>query len=121
MPSRADSIPGVAPGSAELPQRSEATLMTTVSAPLGQWVTLAATGADDGDANVVASGQAAARRVLQLRVSLQPWPACERGCRSAAVRRGRECAQGRGHSTHIRSGCFMRPACCSAASPQPQK
>ena len=26
-----------------------------------------------------------------------------------------------GHSTHSRSGCFMRPACASAASPQPQK
>ena len=26
-----------------------------------------------------------------------------------------------GHSTHMRSGCFMRPACCSARSPQPQK
>lgn len=27
----------------------------------------------------------------------------------------------RGQSTHIRSGCFMRPACASACSPQPQK
>ena len=72
MPSRAALDSRVAPGSAELPQRSEATVVTTVSAPLGQWVTLAATGTDDGDANVVASGQAAARRVLQLRVSLQP-------------------------------------------------
>ncbi len=64
--------PHVAPGSAELAQRSDASVMTTVSAVLGQWVTLAATGADDGDMSVVASGQAAARRVLQLRVSLLP-------------------------------------------------
>ena len=27
----------------------------------------------------------------------------------------------RGHSTHIRSGCFVRPACASALAPQPQK
>ena len=26
-----------------------------------------------------------------------------------------------GTSTHMRSNCFMRPACCSAVSPQPQK
>jgi hypothetical protein len=64
--------PHVAPGSAELPQRTEAAVITTVSAPLGQWVTLAATGADDSDMNVVASGQAAARHALQLRVSLLP-------------------------------------------------
>ena len=32
------------------------------------------------------------------------------------------CARyGRGHSTHKRSGCFMRPACASASAPQPQK
>lgn len=64
--------PAVAPGSAELPQRSESAVATTVRAPFGQWVTIAATGADDGDMNTVASGQAAARRVLQLRVSLAP-------------------------------------------------
>ena len=29
--------------------------------------------------------------------------------------------QDRGHSTHMRRGCFIRPACCSAWSPQPQK
>ena len=68
--SRLDSQ--VAPGSAELPQRAEAALVTTVSVPIGQWVTLAATGVDDGDMSVVASGQAATRRVLQLRVSLLP-------------------------------------------------
>jgi drug/metabolite transporter (DMT)-like permease len=28
---------------------------------------------------------------------------------------------GFGHKTHILSGCFMRPACASARSPQPQK
>jgi hypothetical protein len=66
--------PSVAPGSAELPQRIGAQLVTTVSAPLGQWVTLAATGAGDDDMTVVSSGQAkpSARRVLQLRVSLAP-------------------------------------------------
>ena len=63
--------PPVAPGSAELPQRSDARIMTTVNVPLGQWVTLAATGPDGADMNVIASGQAAARRVLQLRVSLE--------------------------------------------------
>jgi hypothetical protein len=64
--------PHVAPGSAELPQRTGSRIETTLDAPLGQWVTLAATGADSGAAGSVASGEAAARRVLQLRVSLQP-------------------------------------------------
>jgi len=66
--------PHVAPGSAELPQRTDAAVVTTVSAPLGQWVTLASTGAGDDGLNVVASGQAAAsaQRVLMLRVSLAP-------------------------------------------------
>ncbi len=65
--------PHVAPGSAELPQRSEARLATTVSAPLDQWVTIASGGADEDDSGVVASGQAAKpRRLLQLRVRLVP-------------------------------------------------
>jgi hypothetical protein len=64
--------PSVAPGSAELPQRTEAHVATTVSAPLGQWVVLAATGAGEDDANVVSSGRAAARRVLHVRASLLP-------------------------------------------------
>jgi len=64
--------PTVAPGSAEPPQRSDNKLETTVLAPLGQWVTLAASGADADDANVVASAQAQAPRVLQLRVSRVP-------------------------------------------------
>ncbi len=66
--------PHVAPGSAELPQRTAALLVTTVSAPLGQWVSVASTGGGDEDGTVVASGQAAAvaRRVLQLRVTLAP-------------------------------------------------
>ena len=64
--------PHVAPGSAELPQRAEGQVSTTVSVPLGQWVTIAATGADGSDMNVVGSGQAASQRVLQLRVSLPP-------------------------------------------------
>ena len=64
----------MAPGSAELPQQSDATVITTVSAPLGQWVTLASTGAGDDGMSVIASGQAAAsaQRVLMLRVSLAP-------------------------------------------------
>lgn len=66
--------PTVAPGSAELPQRAEARVATTLRAPLGQWVTLAATGAGDDRGDSVSSGQAAAaaQRVLQLRVSLVP-------------------------------------------------
>jgi len=66
--------PSVAPGSAELPQRTATQLVTTVSVPLGQWVTLAASGASDDDMTVLSSGQAkpSVRRVLQLRVSLAP-------------------------------------------------
>lgn len=66
--------PTVATGSAELPQRTEARVTTTLRAPLGEWVTLAATGRGDGDRNAVSSGEAAApaQRVLQLRVSLAP-------------------------------------------------
>ena len=46
--------------------------MTTLRVPLGEWVTVAATGSVDRDPNVLSSGQAAAaaHRVLQLRVSL---------------------------------------------------
>jgi len=68
--SRLDSH--VAPGSAELPRRAEAALVTTVTVPLGQWVTIASTGTGNDEMNVVASGQAAATasRILQLRVSL---------------------------------------------------
>lgn len=66
--------PAVAPGSAELPQRFEAGVSTSVHAVLGEWVTLAATGVDDARQNVISSGQAAgaAQRVLQLRVRLAP-------------------------------------------------
>jgi hypothetical protein len=64
--------PHVAPGSAELPQRTDAQVSTNVRLPLGQWVTIAATGADGSDMNVIGSGQAASWRVLQLRVSLLP-------------------------------------------------
>lgn len=64
--------PAVAPGSAELPQRAESSVSTTLRVPLGEWVTVAASGAVDRDPNVVSSGQAAAtaQRLLQLRVSL---------------------------------------------------
>ena len=64
----------VARGSAELPQRTEASVTTTLRAPLGQWVTVAATGTEDGNRNAISSGEAAAlaQRVLQLRVSLAP-------------------------------------------------
>lgn len=66
--------PAVAPGSAELPGRFEARVETTLRAPLGEWVTVAASAAGDGDPDVVSSGQAAAavQRVLQMRVSLAP-------------------------------------------------
>jgi hypothetical protein len=64
--------PSVAPGSAELPQRTGTQLVTTVSAALGQWVTLAATETTDDDMTVVSSGRATARRILQLRVHLAP-------------------------------------------------
>jgi hypothetical protein len=66
--------PGVAPGSAELPQRLETGVNTSVRAVLGEWVTLAATGVDDSRQNVVSSGQAASagQRILQLRVRLAP-------------------------------------------------
>ena len=66
--------PAVAPGSAELPQRFEAGVSTSVHALLGEWVTLAATGVDDVRQNVISSGQTAgnAQRVLQMRVRLAP-------------------------------------------------
>jgi hypothetical protein len=64
--------PSVVVGSAELPQKSDAGLKTTVLAPLGEWITLAASGAGSDDPNVVATSQAATPRVLQLRVSLAP-------------------------------------------------
>ena len=64
--------PAVAVGSAELPQKSDAGLKTTVLAPLGEWITLAASGGGSDDPNVVATSQAATPRVLQMRVSLAP-------------------------------------------------
>ena len=61
----------VASGSAEPPQRTEAQFATIVSAPLGAWMTLAASGMACEATNVVDARDApAARRVLQLRVSL---------------------------------------------------
>jgi hypothetical protein len=61
----------VALGSAEPPQRGEVQLETTVSVPLGEWVTLATSG--DAPAHSVSSRDASsARRILQLRIGLAP-------------------------------------------------
>jgi hypothetical protein len=63
--------PHVAPGSGEPPQRAETQLATTVSAPLGAWITLATSGEADVAPNVVSSRDASpARFALQLRVTL---------------------------------------------------
>ena len=60
----------VAPGSAEPPQRAEVQLETTVSVPLGEWVTLATGGAPDAMPYAVSSRDAApSRRALQMRVT----------------------------------------------------
>lgn len=67
--------PSVAPGSAQPPARTETRAETSLRVPLGEWVTVAASGASDAaDRNVVSSGQAApaAQRALQLRVSVAP-------------------------------------------------
>ena len=58
-------------------------------------------------------------RVAVRRCGTWPPPAA-RWAPDRPARAGRHGA-GRGHSAHSRSGCFMRPACCSAVSPLPQK
>ncbi len=64
--------PAVAPGSGEAPSRAAAEVRTTLRVPLGQWVTIAASGDAPGDAGVVASSQARPGRELKLRVELAP-------------------------------------------------
>lgn len=66
--------PNVAPGSGEPPQRHQEQLTTTVSAPLGSWITLATSADPDPAMNVVGTrnASAASQRVLQLRVNLAP-------------------------------------------------
>lgn len=64
--------PGVAAGSAQAPSRAGAELRTTLSVPLGEWVTIASTGDPAPDAGSVSTRQARAGRVLQLRVELGP-------------------------------------------------
>jgi hypothetical protein len=66
--------PSVAADSAELAQRREVRLTTTLLAPLGRWVTLATSraGPENDDPNVVSRRQPGTPRALQLRVSLAP-------------------------------------------------
>lgn len=54
----------------ELPAQSRSQLATTVGAPLGQWVTLATTGASPQSGVYGSEAATQARRLLQLRVSL---------------------------------------------------
>ena len=54
--------------SAELPTQSRSHVATTVSAALGQWVTIAATGASAQSGVYGSEGSNDARRLLQLRV-----------------------------------------------------
>jgi type II secretory pathway component GspD/PulD (secretin) len=54
---------------AELPTQSRSQVVTTVSAPLGQWVTIASTGGSSAPRGVYGSEVAVeTRRLLQLRV-----------------------------------------------------
>ena len=56
-------------GGAELPSQSRSQVVTTVSAPLGQWVTIASTGGGAAPRGVYGSEAAAeTRRLIQLRV-----------------------------------------------------
>lgn len=64
--------PHVAAGSSEPPQRAAADVRTTLSVPLGRWVTIAASNAAEPEAGVVASSQALPARVVELRVDLAP-------------------------------------------------
>lgn len=54
----------------ELPNQSHSQLVTTVSAPLGQWVTIASTGGGPQRGVYGSEAAAEARRLLQLRVQL---------------------------------------------------
>jgi len=64
--------PGVAAGSSQAPSRTGAEVRTTLSVPLGEWVTIGSTDAPAPDAATVSTRQARAGRVLQMRVELAP-------------------------------------------------
>lgn len=55
---------------AELPAQGRSQLVTTVGAPLGQWVTIATTGGSQTKDSYSSESATEARRLLQLRVSL---------------------------------------------------
>lgn len=55
---------------AELPAQGRSQLVTTVGAPLGQWVTIATTGSSQTKDSYSSESATEARRLLQLRVSL---------------------------------------------------
>lgn len=54
----------------ELPAQTRSQLVTTVGAPLGQWVTIAITGSSQAKGSYNSARAAESRRLLQLRVSL---------------------------------------------------
>ena len=61
---RLDTRPG-----AELPGQSRSELMTTLSAPVGHWVTIASTGASAVRGSYGSEGAETSRKLLQLRIS----------------------------------------------------
>ena len=61
---RLDTRPG-----AELPGQSRSELVTTVSAPVGHWVTIASTGASAVRGSYGSEGAETSRKLLQLRIS----------------------------------------------------
>ena len=56
-------------GGAQLPEQKRSQLVTTLGAPLGQWVTLATTGSSPQRGVYSSEASSDARRLLQLRVS----------------------------------------------------
>lgn len=54
----------------ELPAQARSQLVTTVGAPLGQWVTIATTGSSQAKGSYSSARATESRRLLQLRVSL---------------------------------------------------
>ncbi|SDO31338.1 type II and III secretion system protein [Rhodoferax sp. OV413] len=56
-------------GNAELPSQERSQLSTTVSAPLGQWVTVAASGGQAVAGSYSSEAAVEARRLVQIRVS----------------------------------------------------
>ncbi len=59
----------VEPTGAELPNQRRSDLGTTLSAPLGQWVTVASTGSEPQQGVYGSRGVADARQLIQVRVS----------------------------------------------------